>query len=68
MCPPIKAPRRACRYTGTVTDYVAASTRHMVEYDDGDIQMLNLSTERVKVLGGGPTRRVGVLGGGGALP
>ena len=45
-------PLGACRYTGSVTDYDSASRRHKVDYDDGDVQLLSLSAERVQVLGG----------------
>ena len=62
--PPVIIRLGACRYTGSVTDYDPASRRHKVDYDDGDVQLLSLSEERVQVLGGAgeQARCVGGLG------
>ena len=45
-------PLDAAWYTGTVT--TLAGLRGMVEYDDGDIEELNLATEKIRLLDTAP--------------
>lgn len=43
----------AAWYTGSVSRYDAHSGRHLVEYDDGDEEEVDLAAEKYKVLPGG---------------
>ena len=38
-----------CRYNGSVTEYDAASSKHTITYDDGDVETTTLSACKVCV-------------------